>query len=545
MANEFLETLLRLNVAAAIAVTVVLFLRRGVRRLAGARAAYALWLVVPAAMLTGLLPPRSLTIVLSGVTQSAPAGREVAPFTPTAPLAAAIDWWTIALVVWAVGALAGLAWLAWRHARFLRHVGRRAEDGKLNALIDGVGPAVVGVIAPKILLPADFEDRFTPKERDVVLAHEQFHLSQKHAQTNALVLLGLCLNWFNPMLHLGSRTLRIDQELACDEAVIARFPKARRSYAEAMLKTQFTAEPLSLGCYWPATGSVLRQRLALLHAPSPARWRTVVGGGLAVTLAVVAGVGAWASQPATVVYRLTDQEGSDQSVDAIPSPPMPGAPEIAAQLEASRQSVVDEIVTARQAYETAQKQGAPVQAETLATVQSAERALALFDQAVEDFGRGSDQSQDFDRPREPMFIEAASASARATASGPSVYARQPPRDPAQIDKGAKVWIETAAILPDGRLIGGQAMFNRPGSTKAQGGYYQGDPRYSLASSVSQEGDRVQVRPKLIFNGKLVGEGSAWVESGRVATIHLNNGQVVTARAEVGGVKIGLALNQRP
>ena len=49
-----------------------------------------------------------------------------------------------------------------------------------------------------------------------------------------------------------ARELRLDQELACDAQVVAAHPAARRSYAEAMLKTQLAGRPLPLGCYWPA-----------------------------------------------------------------------------------------------------------------------------------------------------------------------------------------------------------------------------------------------------------------------------------------------------
>ena len=48
----------------------------------------------------------------------------------------------------------------------------------------------------------------------------------------------------------GARALRIDQELACDQAVVTRKPAQRRLYAEVLLKTQLA----EMG---PATGLLL------------------------------------------------------------------------------------------------------------------------------------------------------------------------------------------------------------------------------------------------------------------------------------------------
>src|SRR6185503_20979525 len=100
--------------------------------------------------------------------------------------------------------------------------------------------AVVGALDPHVVVPSDFEARFDAEERVLVLAHEWAHLRRQDARVNALVALLQCAFWFNPLVHLAARAIRMDQELACDAAVIAQFPEARRRYAEAMLKTQVT-----------------------------------------------------------------------------------------------------------------------------------------------------------------------------------------------------------------------------------------------------------------------------------------------------------------
>ena len=74
-----------------------------------------------------------------------------------------------------------------------------------------------------------------------------------------------CLCWFNPLVHLAAYLLRLDQELACDAAVIRSRPGARTLYGQTLLKTQLAATPLPFGCYWPARGlHPLEVRIGLL-----------------------------------------------------------------------------------------------------------------------------------------------------------------------------------------------------------------------------------------------------------------------------------------
>ncbi len=102
-----------------------------------------------------------------------------------------------------------------------------------------------------MIVPIDFETQFDAKERAMILAHERTHLAKGHAIINTLMALIKAVHWFNPLVHLAARCARVDQELACDAAVIGRFPGARQTYAHALLKTQLALTPVLLGCEWP------------------------------------------------------------------------------------------------------------------------------------------------------------------------------------------------------------------------------------------------------------------------------------------------------
>lgn len=251
--SDALLVLAAANLAAAVAVTLVLILRAPARKLFGPRIAYGLWLLVPLAALGMLLPARVETVTVRAATTPAPdasplLARAAAPDPATAPF----DFWPLIIGLWVAGILANVAWIVWRQAQF----GRDAEAGL-------AGPAAVGVLRPRVVTPSDFDRRYSPREQFVVLAHEATHIVRHDTRINALVAVARCINWFNPMLHLLHRFLRIDQELACDAQVIARHPKVRRSYAEAMLKTQLATRP----CPLAVTGC----------RPGRIRWRSASG----------------------------------------------------------------------------------------------------------------------------------------------------------------------------------------------------------------------------------------------------------------------------
>lgn len=309
MNNEIIDLLLRLNLALAAGVAIVLALRLLVRRWFGARIAYALWLIPVAAALMCFAPARVETVELQW--PDAPVASSIA--AAVTPAGAPESIWTWA---WAFGALVSLSILAIRQARFTQSLGRlgaRADLGKRVCAAESKahGPAVVGVLRPMIVTPADFDARFDEEERRLVLAHERAHLAHGDPWINAVVLALQCVNWFNPFVHTAARMLRIDQELACDAAVLAQSEGARRRYAEAMLKTHLSAA-VPIGCAWPASSlAAFKERIAMLKRNLPTRKQTLLGG-LAIVLATgaVAAV-AWAAQPARIVAYADPIETPD------------------------------------------------------------------------------------------------------------------------------------------------------------------------------------------------------------------------------------------
>ena len=299
MGSEPIADLIEFNLAISVGIVAVFLLRKVARAKLGAHAAYALWMLPPVAGLATFLParvlvPSQLAADISGGVLPGPAGNpSVATWLPV--LAMLAPW------IWAGGAVAMLAWQVMRQLRFVSELDRGEA-----------GPAVFGFFRPRVAVPADFRARYTLEERALIRQHEAVHLARHDARINAAVVLLQCVCWFNPLIHIAARAMRIDQEMSCDAAVVGRRPGHRRLYAEALLKTQLAASPLPVGCYWPAgTKHPLSERIIMLNQPQPARVKRLVAAAFVVTLSASGGVGSWWAQPAVAAPNPQQEQFGD------------------------------------------------------------------------------------------------------------------------------------------------------------------------------------------------------------------------------------------
>jgi beta-lactamase regulating signal transducer with metallopeptidase domain len=257
--------ILRSNAAAAVVVLLVLALRTPIRRVWGPEAAYILWLAPLLAAFAVLMPARVSDRVLPLATElPAPAGS--------------------LLGVWLAGALIAftLVIVAQRRFEALARAGR-------------AGPSLIGVFTPRIVMPPD-DGSYTAEERDLIRAHERTHIHRRDPAWRALCAALQCLFWFNPLIHVAAVAMRLDQELACDAAVLRPRQGAKAVYARALLKAQLAGQPAPFVCRWAAGGAhPLELRLRSLK-----RARTADGLMAPIFLGAAIGVtalGAWASKP--------------------------------------------------------------------------------------------------------------------------------------------------------------------------------------------------------------------------------------------------------
>ena len=98
-------------------------------------------------------------------------------------------------------------------------------------------PLVYGLLRPRIILPAGME--IGSEALHYVITHECVHIKRHDALKKLLLMLVVCLHWFNPLIWLMAAIVRRDMELACDEKVLMLCGlQARAAYARTLLSLE-------------------------------------------------------------------------------------------------------------------------------------------------------------------------------------------------------------------------------------------------------------------------------------------------------------------
>ncbi|WP_314102415.1 M56 family metallopeptidase [uncultured Stenotrophomonas sp.] len=214
-------------------------------------------------------------------------------------------------------------------ASTLHRTSRRAQD--LNALLgrdlpyattvarsDSVaGPMVVGLFAPRILVPTHLADTLAPAALRDLLLHEAAHIRRNDLWIAAAQRVVLAVYWWSPFLRLLGKRLDLAREIACDTRAAAQGGSGR-GYADSLL-TGISGlgtpargnTPLAVAMSGSRSG--LSQRIDNLLRLDTARtaWTTrllwsglcvlALGGHLSVTVAATPRLG-------TAPQRVVDDE---------------------------------------------------------------------------------------------------------------------------------------------------------------------------------------------------------------------------------------------
>jgi hypothetical protein len=178
-----------------------------------------------------------------------------------------------------------------------------------------------------VALPADFEARFTPDERRLILAHEDVHRTRHDNAWNLLACTLTALHWWNPLAWAASRRMQADQELACDAVVLSREPEALTAYTRALLAAHdLTPHGAPLASRWSSSHPLV-ERIAMLNH---ARRVTRLGAAALITTLLAAASLAYAAQSASPDAEAPQVElkldirhitGSDKARNTLSSQP--------------------------------------------------------------------------------------------------------------------------------------------------------------------------------------------------------------------------------
>jgi beta-lactamase regulating signal transducer with metallopeptidase domain len=216
--------------------------------------------------------------------QAASVGRVAHAGETTASSLASLDPTTVLAVLWLAVAAALLVRAASSHLRAQAIVRRataidsvpwgdaaRAVAGgrplEVRASSELDSPAVTGLLWPTIVVPLRAVD--WPEERcRMVLIHELAHVRCRDVLAQALADVACALHWCNPLVWICARRLRVEREIAADDAVLASGVRPSH-YAEELL-----AVATSLAA--PRAALAMAERTSL-----EARVRSILASGLA------------------------------------------------------------------------------------------------------------------------------------------------------------------------------------------------------------------------------------------------------------------------
>ncbi|MET0400288.1 MAG: M56 family metallopeptidase [Longimicrobiaceae bacterium] len=218
--------------------------------------------------------------------------------TSAADLAAAdaVAWWAdlpiLLGVGWLTASLAMLTVVGWtyRRLRIAREKGTTMElDGGAVRVTDCVGPAVVGLLHPAVVVPRWLLDA-PAEERRLVLLHEREHVAAGDAWLLFLGTLAVAAMPWSVPLWWQHRRLRAAVETDCDARVLARGAD-RRAYGRVLIGTAGCAPGLPLlGPAWGDTPSQLERRIVAMTAKRPSHplLRSVALAGLVACMVATA-----------------------------------------------------------------------------------------------------------------------------------------------------------------------------------------------------------------------------------------------------------------
>ncbi len=221
-----------------------------------ARTRYA---ILIAGMASLFLPSIAITRALetSGTTMIAPI-REVLPPLPATPTVEpfSFPWTKVIVAIWLAIAAALLIRSLVITRRLLTNALRAGSPppqraaAALNAARDRLGvrasidliasplceaPAVVRVLRPIIVLPADGCGSLDDEELESLLCHECAHVARRDNLLGLFETIAGAVFWFNPLVWIARRRIAAAREEACDERV-ADAAMSAETYVGALAK---------------------------------------------------------------------------------------------------------------------------------------------------------------------------------------------------------------------------------------------------------------------------------------------------------------------
>jgi beta-lactamase regulating signal transducer with metallopeptidase domain len=190
-------------------------------------------------------------------------------------------------------------------------------------------PAALGWLRPVVLLPVSTLSGLSPRQLEMILAHELAHIRRHDFAVNLLQTLVETLFFYHPAVWWMSHVIRVEREHCCDDAA-AGLTGSALSYARALTALETLRVMPAPAPALSALGGSLPERVRRLVAAPPPRCASRWTAGASV-LVLMSSLAAAAPLTAQVLPAQAPQPPPAASPAApAESPPVPPAAPIPA-----------------------------------------------------------------------------------------------------------------------------------------------------------------------------------------------------------------------
>ena len=99
-----------------------------------------------------------------------------------------------------------------------------------------VGPAVIGLLHPTMVLPEICVKDKSPEELEPLIVHELLHVRRGDLWTGMLQIIAQAIWWFHPLVWMVNRAVSREAERCCDEETIGELGCPPSRYARSLLE---------------------------------------------------------------------------------------------------------------------------------------------------------------------------------------------------------------------------------------------------------------------------------------------------------------------
>ena len=155
------------------------------------------------------------------------------------------------------------------------------QSGRFSA------PLTYGVLHPVILMPTSTKWENTDSLA-YVLAHEYVHIRRFDSIRKLVLIVVLCVHWFNPLVWVMYILANRDIELSCDEAVVRLFGEnAKATYARALISMEETRSGLTPLCNNFSKNAIEERIIAIMNIKKTTVFSLIMTGLIVVGTATM------------------------------------------------------------------------------------------------------------------------------------------------------------------------------------------------------------------------------------------------------------------